>query len=59
MPFGSVVTFVREAPQVCKDAVCGFALGIAKSCDFGSFFTESEVTKIMRMKTLADPIKLK
>ena len=59
MPFRPVVTFVREAPQACKDAACGFALGFVKACNLGSYFTESEVSEIMHMKTLAEAIKRK
>ena len=59
MPFGPVITFVREAPQACKDAACGFALGLAKACNLGSYFTESEVSEILHMKSLAEAIKRK
>lgn len=59
MPFGSIVTFVRQAPQVCKETACGFVLGIAHVCNLGSYFTETEVTEIMHMKSLAESIRRK
>jgi len=59
MSFGPVITFVREAPQACKNAACGFALGLAKACNLGSYFTESEVSEILHMKALAKTIRRK